>query len=186
MAVAAGRTGRATVGAVAALHRDGRDRGVPGGASGAGDPGRRGQRAAFDRHRSLAGARMTAPFIRRRTLIAGGAGLALAGCDRVIRQPAVREIVFRGEDMHRGLQRALSNRDALAPEFRPDQMSPRFRTNGTRDPGTADYAALRAGRFADWRLTVDGLVARPLSLSLADIGAFPQRAQITRHDCVEG
>ena len=129
---------------------------------------------------------MTAPFIRRRTLIAGGAGLALAGCDRVIRQPAVREIVFRGEDMHRGLQRALSNRDALAPEFRPDQMSPRFRTNGTRDPGTADYAALRAGRFADWRLTVDGLVARPLSLSLADIGAFPQRAQITRHDCVEG
>jgi len=31
-----------------------------------------------------------------------------------------------------------------------------------------------------------GLVDRPLRLSLADIGAFPQRAQITRHDCVEG
>lgn len=129
-------------------------------------------------------------MIRRRTILTsgltGGAGLMLAGCDRVIQQPAVRSIVFKGEDMHRALQRALSNRDALAPEFTPAQMSPRFRTNGTRDPGTPGYAALRAGRFADWRLTVDGLVARPLSLSLADVGAFPQRAQITRHDCVEG
>lgn len=125
-------------------------------------------------------------MIHRRGLIAGTAGLALAGCDRAIKVPAVRDIVFRGEDMHRALQRALTDRDALVPEFRPEQMSPMFRTNGTRDPGTPAYAALRAGRFADWRLTVDGLVARPLSLALADLGAFPQRAQITRHDCVEG
>ena len=126
-------------------------------------------------------------MIRRRTLIAGGgAGLLLSGCDRVIAQPQVRDIIFKGEDMHRALQRALMNRDALAPEFTPDQRSPYFRTNGTRDPGTAEYNALRAARFADWRLQVDGLVARPLSLSLSDLGQFPQRAQITRHDCVEG
>ena len=125
-------------------------------------------------------------MIRRRSLLAGGAGLVLAGCDRVVQQPGVRTILFKGEDMHRGLQRALVDRDALAPEFLPAQMSPRFRTNGTRDPGTPAYAALRAGRFADWRLRVDGLVARPLRLSLADLGAMPQRAQITRHDCVEG
>ena len=124
-------------------------------------------------------------IVGRRSLIAGSAAL-LAGCDRVIQQPTARRILFLGEDMHRGLQRALTNRDALAPEFTPDQRSPFFRPNGTRDPGTAAYAALRAGRFADWRLQVDGLVTRPLSLSLADLGAFPQRAQITRHDCVEG
>ena len=124
--------------------------------------------------------------LHRRSLLAGGGGLLLAGCDRVIRQPAVRDIIFRGEEMHRGLQRALSNRDALAPEFRPDQMSPIFRTNGTRDPGTPAYAALRSGNFADWRLAVGGLVQRPLTLSLTDLGTFPQRAQITRHDCVEG
>ena len=125
-------------------------------------------------------------IVRRRTLLSGGAWLLLTGCDRVAARPEARAILFKGEDMHRALQRALMDRDALAPEFRPDQMSPRFRTNGTRDPATADYAALRSGRFADWRLTVDGLVARPLRLSLADLGAMPQRAQITRHDCVEG
>lgn len=123
--------------------------------------------------------------VERRALLVGGAAL-LAGCDRVLEVPAARRILFAGEDMHRGLQRALVDRDALAPEYRPDQMSPRFRTNGTRDPGTPEYASLRAGRFADWRLQVGGLVARPLSLSLADLGALPQRAQITRHDCVEG
>ncbi|WP_375251212.1 molybdopterin-dependent oxidoreductase [Sphingomonas sp.] len=129
---------------------------------------------------------MTRLIDRRGALLGGGAGMLLAGCDCVIQHSSARAILFKGEDIHRGLQRALSNRDALAPEFRPDQMSPYFRTNGTRDPGTAAYAALRAGGFADWRLTVDGLVARPLRLSLRDIGALPQRAQITRHDCVEG
>ena len=128
-------------------------------------------------------------IVTRRTLItssvAGGAAL-LAGCDRVIEQPAARRIVFMGEDMNRGLQRALMDRNALAPEFTAAQRSPFFRPNGTRDPGTPAYAALRDGGFADWRLAVGGLVARPLSLSLADLGALPQRAQITRHDCVEG
>ena len=78
------------------------------------------------------------------------------------------------------------NRDALAPEFRPDQMSPVFRTNGNSNPDTPDYNRHVAENFANWRLEVGGLVDRPLRLSLTDIGAFPQRAQITRHDCVEG
>lgn len=129
-------------------------------------------------------------MIARRRLLAsgigGGAGLLLGGCDQVIQVPAARRILFMGEDMQRGLHRALMNRDALAPEYDAGQRSPIFRSNGTRDPGTADYASLRSGRFADWRLAVGGLVARPLSLSLADLGQLPQRAQITRHDCVEG
>ena len=40
--------------------------------------------------------------------------------------------------------------------------------------------------FANWRLLVDGLVARPLSLRVAELRALPARTQITRHDCVEG
>ncbi len=129
-------------------------------------------------------------MIARRKLLtgglAGGAGLILSGCDRVVQIPAARKILFAGEDMQRGLHRALMARNALAPEFTAAQRSPFFRPNGTRDPGTDAYRALQAGRFADWRLQVGGLVTRPLSLSLSDLGAMPQRAQITRHDCVEG
>jgi DMSO/TMAO reductase YedYZ molybdopterin-dependent catalytic subunit len=125
-------------------------------------------------------------MIARRNLLAGGAGLLLAGCDRVVQIPAARKILFAGEDMQRGLQRALMDRGALAPEFRPDQRSPIFRANGTYDPGTPEYTALAANRFADWRLAVGGLVERPLTLSLADLRALPNRSQITRHDCVEG
>lgn len=125
-------------------------------------------------------------MIARRNLLAGGAGLLLAGCDRVVQIPAARKILFAGEDMQRGLQRALMDRGALAPEFRPDQRSPIFRANGTYDPGTPEYKVLAANRFADWRLAVGGLVERPLTLSLADLRALPNRSQITRHDCVEG
>jgi DMSO/TMAO reductase YedYZ molybdopterin-dependent catalytic subunit len=61
-----------------------------------------------------------------------------------------------------------------------------FRVNGNARPTSPEYLAHAASNFADWRLVVDGLVARPLRLSLSDLGGFPQRAQITRHDCVEG
>ncbi len=124
--------------------------------------------------------------ISRRSLLVTGAGGLLAGCDAAVRNPTVQSVLSRGDDAHRFLQRSILDRTSLAREFRADQMSPRFRVNGTADPGTPDYAAHLASRFADWRLKVDGLVARPLSLSLADLRSMPQRAQITRHDCVEG
>ena len=128
-------------------------------------------------------------LVTRRGLVTGGAagaGLLLSGCDRLGEQPAFRKILFSGDKINHATQRALSDRAALAPEFRADQMSPLFRVNGTANPNTPDYNAHAAARFADWRVRVGGLVARPLSLSLSDLGAMPQRAQITRHDCVEG
>jgi DMSO/TMAO reductase YedYZ molybdopterin-dependent catalytic subunit len=45
---------------------------------------------------------------------------------------------------------------------------------------------LRGDDFADWRLEVEGSVARPGSYSLADLKRFPSRTQITRHQCEEG
>jgi DMSO/TMAO reductase YedYZ molybdopterin-dependent catalytic subunit len=128
-------------------------------------------------------------LITRRTIVTGsavGAGLLLSGCDQLAAQPGFRKILFSGEKINRGLQRALMDRNALAPEFTPDQMSPIFRVNGASNPNTPDYNQHLAEKFANWRLDVAGLVDRPLRLSLADIAAFPQRAQITRHDCVEG
>jgi len=125
-------------------------------------------------------------ILPRRTLLTAGAGLLLAGCDKVAALPQARKILFAGEDIHRGLQRALLDRGALAPEFTREQMSPIFRANGTRDPGTPDYAAMVADKFAGYRLKIGGLVDRPLSLSLDQLASMPARSQITRHDCVEG
>ena len=117
---------------------------------------------------------------------AAGALPLLSGCDAINDAPAVRKILSMGEEMNRASQRALMDRNALAREFSRADLSPTFRSNGTKLPPGDSYAAQAAGGFADWRVKVTGLVARPLSLSMADIRAMPQRTQITRHDCVEG
>jgi DMSO/TMAO reductase YedYZ molybdopterin-dependent catalytic subunit len=83
-------------------------------------------------------------------------------------------------------QRLVSPRDALAREFSEADLSPIFRSNGTSMPGTTDYARHLAEDFANWRVTVDGLVARPLSIPIQLLRSLPHRVQITRHDCVEG
>lgn len=124
-------------------------------------------------------------LLSRRTLLLGAAA-SLAGCDRLARQEDVRQALFSAENFHKWAQRSLMGRDAMAREFRPDQISPFFRPNGTANPNTPEYKALWRSNFADWRLKVTGLVERPLSLSLAQLHAMPHRDQITRHDCVEG
>lgn len=137
---------------------------------------------------------MSEIILPRRQLIARAGGLVaaagalplLSGCDAINDAPAVRKILSMGEEMNRASQRALMDRDALAREFTRADLSPTFRSNGTKLPAGDAYAAHPASGFADWRVAVTGLVARPLSLSLADIRAMPQRTQITRHDCVEG
>ena len=128
--------------------------------------------------------------IDRRALIggiaAGAGGLLLGGCDRLNASPPVRDLLKGAETLHYRSQRLVAGRDALAREYAASDMSPIFRVNGNAMPAAPDYQALAANGFADWRLRVDGLVARPLNLSLHDLGSLPQRAQITRHDCVEG
>jgi DMSO/TMAO reductase YedYZ molybdopterin-dependent catalytic subunit len=128
--------------------------------------------------------------LTRRRLIgslgAGAGGLLLSGCDRIASSHTGQALLGLGEKATFSAQRLVSDRAALAPEYGAADMSPVFRTNGNRDPGTPEYAAHVASGFADWRLAVDGLVAKPLSLSLAQIRGLPRRTQITRHDCVEG
>ena len=121
-------------------------------------------------------------MITRRTLIVSGGASLLTACDSLTNN----RTLMGAEDAHRFLQQSIGARASLAREFRPEQRSLIFRANGTRNPNTPEYTAFAANRFADWRLQVDGLVQRPLSLSLAQLQALPQRAQITRHDCVEG
>jgi len=91
-----------------------------------------------------------------------------------------------GKGLTRRAQRLLIPRDALAPTYSRGEISPDFRANGSTDPAAADYRALEAGGFADYRLVIDGLVERPLALSLTELRARPAQSQITKHDCVEG
>lgn len=119
------------------------------------------------------------------SMVAGAAGL-LSGCDGLARNERFRHALFSAENMHKWLQRSLQGRDALAREFRPEQRSPFFRGNGTLNPASESYRTLWRGGFADWRLCIEGLVTRPMSLGLAQLQAMPSRVQTTRHDCVEG
>lgn len=130
------------------------------------------------------------PLFSRRGLVAAGAaglgGSLLAGCDRLNQAPSFQRFLGLGQSLTMGSQRALLSGQPLAREFALKDLSPVFKANGTTRPDSDLYDHLVAGGFADWRLTVDGLVARPASFTLADLKALPARTQITRHDCVEG
>lgn len=125
-------------------------------------------------------------LITRRNALVGGTGLLLTSCDRINASPTVQRVLSLGEKATMSAQRLITDRNALAPEFSRSAMSPVFRVNGNTLPGSAEYQALMADGFANWKLLVDGFVARPQSFTLAQLKTAPQRTQITRHDCVEG
>ena len=127
--------------------------------------------------------------ITRRSLVGGaavGGGLILSGCDALNADPQFRGLLRSAEGANYALHRSLIDRMALATEFAPNQRSPVFRANGTRMPVGDSYARHLATGFADWKLVIDGMVARPQALPLAQVRSLPARTQITRHDCVEG
>lgn len=122
----------------------------------------------------------------RRSLLAGIAALGAAACTKIADSTAAKTLFDASERGHRAIHRALAGKQGLAPEYTRAQRSPTFRGNGSVTVADPFYQEQLAAGFPDWRLEVRGLVDRPLSLSLADLRALPQRTQITRHDCVEG
>lgn len=121
----------------------------------------------------------------QRTLALGGA-LLLAGCDQLSNADWFRRMLERAETLTRTTQRAVLGPNDMAREYSEADISPDFKPNGSIDPQDADYLALAADNFRNWRLKVGGLVDRPMEWSLAELRAMPSRTQITRHDCVEG
>jgi DMSO/TMAO reductase YedYZ molybdopterin-dependent catalytic subunit len=128
--------------------------------------------------------------VSRRSLLragtAAGASLLLSGCDSVLELPSVRGALDFGQLVSLRAQRLLLAGQPLAREFAVADISPEFPLNGTSMPNSFPYFQMMVSQFASWRLTVDGLVRRPLSLSLAEIKALPARTQITLHSCDEG
>jgi DMSO/TMAO reductase YedYZ molybdopterin-dependent catalytic subunit len=122
----------------------------------------------------------------RRSLLAGIAALGASACSKINESEATHSLFKAAEDGHRAIHRALAGKQALVPEYSRAERSPSFKGNGSVTVADPFYQDQLAKGFPDWKLEVRGLVDQPLSLTLADIRALPQRTQITRHDCVEG
>jgi DMSO/TMAO reductase YedYZ molybdopterin-dependent catalytic subunit len=124
--------------------------------------------------------------MKRRGVLAGIGALFVGACSKIAESGPGSSLLEAAEKWNLGLHDFLGRRTALAREFAKADVSPFFRGNGTTDPTEAAYKAQAAAGFADWKLSVTGLVNTTLSLGLEEIKALPQRTQITRHDCVEG
>jgi DMSO/TMAO reductase YedYZ molybdopterin-dependent catalytic subunit len=119
---------------------------------------------------------------RRRFLANGlrGAGLlALGGlaCDSGRPHAGFLGLMERANE---GFQRALFDPGRLAPELGEGE-----------ETAIEDFPKYKLSRAfpiapAGWALAVKGLVARPMTLSLADLRALPRTRTRVRHHCVEG
>lgn len=119
--------------------------------------------------------------------VGGASGLAVAaGLARHygLIPPDAGGIYGPGETLTYAAQRILT-RHSMAREFNRSQISAKPFANEVSRFNDA-FKRFQAGRFVDWRLVVDGMVARPASFSLADIQKFPSGSQITHLACEEG
>jgi len=131
---------------------------------------------------------------RRRAIIAGVAslgGLALARYPKNL-PPTYGNLLRMGDTFTYAAQRTLLPGQALVREYSLADLTS-FPATGTIDtsgfvtPAMLDaYRQLQNGGFADWRLSVEGLVATPRTFSLGELKQFQARTQITRHTCEEG
>lgn len=132
---------------------------------------------------------------RRRMLVAGATsvgGLLLSGCSSKEMPPTYGNLLRVCDNLTYAAHRALLPGESLVKEYSHKDISS-FPATGTTNPGDPDkpkysegYRNLQRGDFADWRLSVEGRVARPGSFSLADLKRFPSRTQVTKHVCEEG
>jgi DMSO/TMAO reductase YedYZ molybdopterin-dependent catalytic subunit len=82
-------------------------------------------------------------------------------------------------------QRLLLSGQPMAREFGRSEISKTMSVNGP-PPETEIYLRHKANSFADYKLVVDGLVARPGKFSVAELKRFPMRSQITGQTCEKG
>jgi DMSO/TMAO reductase YedYZ molybdopterin-dependent catalytic subunit len=121
------------------------------------------------------------------TGLAGASGLAAAAhlANRHGLIPARPGILYGVGDTLTYASHRLLTGDSLAREFPRDKISKTPFANG-KPLDSEDFKLLEANKFADWRLAIEGMVARPGSLSLDEIRAYPSRSHITHLACEEG
>jgi DMSO/TMAO reductase YedYZ molybdopterin-dependent catalytic subunit len=118
---------------------------------------------------------------RRQILVAGlasASALVLPGCSRDA-PPTYGNLLRLGDNFTWRAQRLLLPSHRLAREYDRREISS-IPAIGTTDPGDASnpyfqeefggvYSRLRHAGFADWRLVIEGSVARPGAYSVADL-----------------
>ena len=118
-------------------------------------------------------------LLRRRHFLQTGISsisLLLGGCSLPVLDNVVNKV---SEPFNQSVETLLFNPQKLAPEFPRSAIEPdallvnTFNLTPEIDP-------------AKFRLTVDGEVNNPLSLSMAEIQQMPLNSMIIRHVCVEG
>jgi DMSO/TMAO reductase YedYZ molybdopterin-dependent catalytic subunit len=133
------------------------------------------------------------PISRRKLLTTGFAATAgvagLTAAARVAERyglipPDHGGIYGPGETLTYATQRLLTTH-SLAREFPRSMISKSPFANYAAPPNDL-FKRHQASGFSDWRLSVDGMVLRPASLSLSDLKSFPVRSQITEVACEEG
>jgi DMSO/TMAO reductase YedYZ molybdopterin-dependent catalytic subunit len=138
-------------------------------------------------------------LVRRRevlTALTSAGALSLAGCSSKELPPTYGNVLRMGDLLtYRAFRLLLPSRSLVREYTHKDiSSSPAVGTSNPADPRQGLYSQERgplydrllAGNFADWRLRIQGRVARPRSFSLADLQALPSRTQITKHTCEEG
>lgn len=93
-------------------------------------------------------------FLRDALALTGA--VALGGCDKLSETDWAPKVLDSATGLSHAAQRALS-RNAMAREYTEADISPVFRANGSTDPQSAEYRALAANGFRDYRLGVGGL-----------------------------
>ena len=130
-------------------------------------------------------------LLTRRTLVtagltvaAGASGLAAASNYNLI-PPDHGGIFGIGETLTYSAQRLLTSGHSMAREFQRSDISKAPVVNGPA-PKDEAFRALAAGGFMDWRLQIEGLIAKPASFSLEELKRLPAESHILLHACEQG
>jgi DMSO/TMAO reductase YedYZ molybdopterin-dependent catalytic subunit len=122
-------------------------------------------------------------------LAAAAAASGVAAAARLARShglvpPDAGGLYGPGETLTYAAQRLLTQHSS-AREFAPSEISNPPFANAV-DPLGEAFKRLQDSSFTDWRLELDGMVARPASFSVAELRSLPVRRQITHLACEEG
>jgi DMSO/TMAO reductase YedYZ molybdopterin-dependent catalytic subunit len=132
--------------------------------------------------------------VSRRKLITTGLGMAAGASGLVVADKVAQNyglippdhggLYGAGETLTYAAQRLLTNH-SMAREFPRSEISKKPFANGEPYKDAA-FLRLQENRFVDWRLSVDGMVARPASFSLDQLKSYPAHSHITHLACEEG